>query len=174
MEKTRIRLVRPEEKHREAALAFRQEFFTHGETVIDGSELLDRTEGYDAWLESIRRNVCPDTVSPDWVLTDTYFAVDEDGQIVGIIDLRHELNDFLRDLGHCGYSVRPTARRKGYGAEMLRLLKQEARKAGMTHLQMSVMPDNTPSVKIIRGAGGVWQRSFVFAGQTADIYTIDL
>ncbi|MBQ1321703.1 MAG: GNAT family N-acetyltransferase, partial [Solobacterium sp.] len=107
-------------------------------------------------------------------LTDTYFAVDEDGQIVGIIDLRHELNDFLRDLGHCGYSVRPAARRKGYGAEMLRLLKQEARKAGMTHLQMSVMPDNTPSVKIIRGAGGVWQRSFVFAGQTADIYTIDL
>ena len=54
------------------------------------------------------------------------------------------------------------------------MTKQEARKAGMTHLQMSVMPDNTPSVKIIRGAGGVWQRSFVFAGQTADIYTIDL
>ena len=174
MSETRIRLVRPEEKHREAALAFRQEFFTHGETVIDGSEMLDRTEDYDAWLENIRRNACAETVSPDWVRTDTYFAVDEAGQIIGIIDLRHELNDFLQDLGHCGYSVRPHARRRGYGAEMLRLLKQKAREAGMTYLQMSVMQDNTPSVKIIQGAGGVWQRRFVFAGQPADIYTITL
>ena len=40
-----------------------------------------------------------------------FFVVDND-RIVGIIDFRHTLNDFLKDLGHCGYSVRPSERRK--------------------------------------------------------------
>ena len=46
-----------------------------------------------------------------------FFAVDND-RIVGIIDFRHTLNDFLKDLGHCGYSVRPSERRKGFATEM--------------------------------------------------------
>lgn len=45
---------------------------------------------------------------------DPFFAVRKsDGRIVGIIDLRHTLNDFLKDLGNCGYSVRPSERKKG-------------------------------------------------------------
>ena len=32
------------------------------------------------------------------------------------------MNDFLKDLGHCDYSVRSSERRKGFAAEMLRQL----------------------------------------------------
>ena len=169
-----ITLVRPDAAHRQQALAFRQAFFDCGETVINGSELLDQTEDYAKWLDAVTRNADPETVSPDWVVTDTFFAEDESGRIVGIIDLRHTLNAFLCDFGHCGYSVLPSARRKGYATEMLRQITEIARAAGMTSLQLSVERDNLPSVRTIIKNGGVYERSFAFDGEQADVYRIML
>lgn len=170
----KIRLVRPTAAHREKALAFRQEFFDCGETVINGSELLDRTDDYGQWLETVTNNADAETVSPDWVVTDTFFAEDGSGRIVGIIDLRHTLNGFLTDFGHCGYSVRPSARRQGIASEMLRQLLDAARAAGMPSLQLSVERGNVPSVKTITRNGGVYERSFEFEGEPADVYRIML
>ena len=169
-----ITLVRPDAAHRQQALAFRQAFFDCGETVINGSELLDQTASYAEWLQNVTANANPETVSPDWVLTDTFFAFDAQNRIVGIIDLRHTLNAFLRDFGNCGYSVRPSERKKGYATEMLRQLLQIAAAAGMHELHLSVERDNLPSVRTIRKNGGVYERSFVFEGAEADIYRIAL
>ena len=170
----KLRLVRPDSRMQAAALDFRQEFFDCGETVINGSELLDRTGDYAVWLKNVTDNACAETVSPDWVLTDTFFALDETGRIVGIIDLRHTLNDFLRDFGNCGYSVRPSERRKGYATEMLRQILQIAADAGLPELHLSVERSNAPSVRTIKKNGGVYERSFSFAGEQADIYRIGL
>ena len=74
--------------------------------VINGSELLDKTDQYEDWLKAVAANTRIETVNANWVVTDTFFAVDEKDQIIGIIDLRHTLNDFLKNLGNCGYSVR--------------------------------------------------------------------
>ncbi len=102
------------------------------ESIINGSELLDKTESYEEWLQSVKNNENPETVNPDWVVTDTFFAVDDEDAIVGIIDLRHTLNDFLKDFGNSGYSVRPSQRQKGYATEMLRQVLDIARRAGLT------------------------------------------
>lgn len=167
-----IRLVRPEAAHAEQAIAFRQAFFDRGETVINGSELLDRTEDYADWLKAVTDNADAATVNPAWVVTDTFFAVNEAGDIVGIIDFRHTLNDFLRDFGHCGYSVRPSERRKGYATEMLRQLLSYAKEAGFDSVQLSAERSNVPSVKTITKNGGQYVRSFEFEGQQADVYRI--
>ena len=60
-----ITLVRPAAAHKQAALAFRQAFFDAGETVIHGSELLDRAENFESWLLTVTANTSPVTVSPD-------------------------------------------------------------------------------------------------------------
>ena len=167
-----IQLVRPTEELKEQALEFKQEFFDHGEFVINGSELFDKTDDYTEWCRSIDANTKEETVSPDWVVTDTFFAVDDNERIVGIIDLRQTLNDFLKDLGNCGYSVRPSERRKGIATEMLRQLLDVAKKAGMKELHLSVEKNNEPSIKTIIRNGGVYERSFDFDEEQADIYRI--
>ena len=72
-----IRLVKPTEAMKEQALEFKQEFFDNGEFVINGSELLDKIDDYREWCRTIDANTKAETVNPDWVITDTFFAVDD-------------------------------------------------------------------------------------------------
>ena len=167
-----IKLKRPIKENEAEALAFKQEFIDNGEQTINGSELLDQMDSYDEWLKSVFDNTSPETVNPSWVVTDTYFAFDENDRLVGVIDLRHELNDFLKDFGNCGYSVRPFERRKGYATEMLKLILERASQIGMGKIQLSVERSNEASVKTITKNGGKYERSFTFEGEEADVYMI--
>ena len=142
-----IRLIRPTLELKEKALEFRQEFFDNNEMIINGSELFDKTESYEEWIRSVTDNTDAKTVNPNWVVTDTFFAIDEANTVVGIIDLRHTLNDFLKDLGNCGY---------------------------LDEIHISVERNNEPSIKTIIKNGGVYERSFEFEGEQADIYRIAL
>lgn len=170
-----IILVRPTLELKEEAQAYRREHFQYGEKIIYGSELFDKTESYEEWLSAVTRNTDPKTVNENWVVTDTFFAIRKgDDKIIGIIDLRHTLNDFLKDLGNCGYSVRPSERKKGYATEMLCKLLQAAKEAGMKELHISVEKENMASIKVIRKNGGVYERSFSFENEMADVYRFAL
>lgn len=168
-------LVRPTIQMKEQALEYREEHFKNGEKVINGSELFDQIESYEEWLSSVTLNTDAETVNENWVVTDTFFALRKsDNKIIGIIDLRHTLNEFLKDFGNCGYSVRPSERKKGYATEMLCQLKEVARKAGMQELHLSVEKTNIGSIKVIQNNGGVYERSFTYENELADIYRISL
>lgn len=170
-----IILTKPTIEYKDRALAYRQEHFDCGEKIINGSELLDKTESYEEWLVTVLNNSNPDTVNPNWVLTDTFFAIDNDTQdIVGIIDFRHYLNDFLKDFGNCGYSVKPSLRKKGIATEMLRQLLIIAKESGLSELHLSVERNNISSIKSIQRNGGIFERDFEYEGNLADIYLIEL
>lgn len=169
-----IKLIRPSKKHEKEALAFKKEFFDNGENTINGSELLDQTDSYESWLQAVTNNTSKATVNPEWVLTDTYFAIDENERIVGVIDFRHELKGFLKDFGNSGYSVRPSERRKGYATQMLSLILERAKETGLKSFQLSAEKSNTPSIKTIIKNGGKYFRSFTVNNEEADVYIIDL
>lgn len=170
-----ICLVRPTMEIKEQALQYREEHFQNGEKVINGSELFDQIESYEEWLAEVNRNTSLETVNENWVVTDTFFAMRKsDNRIVGIIDLRHTLNDFLKDFGNCGYSVRPSERKNGYATEMLHQVMGVAKEAGMETLHISVEKTNAASIKVIQKNGGVWERSFTCEDELADVYQIVL
>lgn len=169
-----IKLIRPSKEHEKEALAFKKEFFDNGENTINGSELLDQTDSYESWLQAVTKNTSKATVNPEWVVTDTYFAIDENERIVGIIDFRHELKGFLKDFGNSGYSVRPSERRKGYATQMLSLILERAKETGLKSFQLSAEKSNTPSIKTIIKNGGKYSRSFTVNNEEADVYIIDL
>ncbi|NFN85953.1 hypothetical protein FDF31_03895 [Clostridium sporogenes] len=61
----------PTMQYKNQAEAFKQEFFDYGETVINGSALLDKMTYYN-WLVKTLKNSSPETVRNDWVVADTF------------------------------------------------------------------------------------------------------
>ncbi len=57
---------------------------------------------------------------------------------------------------------------------MLSQLKIVAKESGMKDLQLAVERSNEPSVKTILKNGGVYERTFEFENQPADVYRIAL
>ena len=55
---------------------------------------------------------------------------------------------------------------------MLRQILEVAKRCGMDELHLSVDRDNEPSIKTITSNGGVYDRSFEFENEMADIYRI--
>ncbi|MGI6499648.1 MAG: GNAT family N-acetyltransferase [Anaerostipes sp.] len=175
MAQEELRLTKPTLELEKEALEYRQEHFDFGERVINGSELFDKIASYDEWLVKVVANASAETVDPNWVFTDTFFVVRlSDNKIIGIADLRYQLNDFLKDFGNCGYSVRPSERKKGYATEILRQICLVAKKHGLKQLQLSVERDNTASIKTIEKNGGKYSRSFTFENKEAYVYLLKL
>jgi len=161
-----IRLVFPEKDMEAAALAFRQEFFDVGEASINGSYKLDTNRyTYAEWLQILEENLSPETANPKFGVSGTWFGIDEDGAIVGIINFRHTLTEFYRNSGHIGYSVRPLQRRKGYATAMLGAVLEKAREAGLDEVKLVCRQSNIASARTIQKNGGKLLRIF---GEEAD------
>lgn len=83
------------------------------------------------------------------------FWLEDDGVLVARSSLRLRLSAALeREGGHIGYDVRPTARRRGIGTELLRLTLIEARARGIARVRITCDADNVGSRKIIERNGG--------------------
>ena len=172
-----IKLVFPGEEMKPEALLYRQEHFDACETVINGSALFDKTDSYDEWLNHIQRNSDGATVQPDWVVSSTFFGVRKsDDRIIGMIDIRHTLNDFLKAYGgHIGYAVRPSERRKGYATEMLWLALDYCRMLGIDKVMLGCYKDNAPSIRTIEKCGGVLEKEMMYTnGKPMLVYWINL
>jgi predicted acetyltransferase len=59
--------------------------------------------------------------------------------------------------GHIGYSVRPSARRRGHATEALRQAIPRARSLGLPRLLLTCLETNVASRKVIERNGGVYE-----------------
>lgn len=149
-------LVTPSKEHEADAFRFIREFIAHS-SAINGVGGLDRYEDYDEWLRKLDDDLKVPNSSEDRVPAHTYFCLRQsDGRIVGMINIRHRLNDFLlREGGHIGYSIRPTERRKGYGTQMLKLALEKCRELNLDRVLITCDKVNVASARVIINNNGV-------------------
>ena len=175
-----IELVEPQIKYAEDIWKFRKEILecdVENEDQFAGCLSLDVSKSAEEWIEmccmrSIKAN-CKQTGVD--VPSNTYFAIRKsDDKLVGVIDLRHHLNHPVLETwgGHCGYSVRPSERGKGYAKEMLRLNIKNARAMGITKLLVTCDIRNKASEKTIIANGGVFEKTIYVDGCTMKRYWI--
>jgi predicted acetyltransferase len=81
-----------------------------------------------------------------WTDGDTY---------LGRINIRHRLNEHLREVGgHIGYDIRPSARRRGHATAMLAAALLRAAGLGIEKALITCDVDNIGSRKVIERNGG--------------------
>ena len=152
----RLNLIKPTLEYKEKSWDFRNECLTESEE-IHGDGGLDKSNNFEEWLENLKKESSKDTCGEKWVPATTWLAIREsDEKIVGVIQLRHELNEFLLNRGgHIGYEVRPSERQKGYATEMLRLVLIKSKKMGLKKVLISCTKSNLASARTILKNGGV-------------------
>ena len=92
--------------------------------------------------------------------TSSYFVADETGRLVGAVSLRHYLTgEGFRSWGHIGYGIRPSERRKGYGAEALRLALEQAKVRNIRKVLIGVHEANTASRRTVEKCGGILENT---------------
>lgn len=118
-------------------------------------------EGFLQRLSNMERGI---NIPPHLVPASSFWLID-DGEYIGSLNLRHELNDDLLHFGgHIGYDIRPSKRRKGYGKEILRLGLEKARERGLLQVLVTCDETNIGSKKIIEANGGIFENAVTQEG----------
>ena len=153
-----MKLVIASEAYLDEINAYRLEMLAGGGSM-DGCGPLRRMEGRE-WLafceEARRMTTVTEQLAP---ATQFLFVREEDGKVVGMIQVRHAFNAFLeRIAGHIGYSVRPSERQKGYAKAMLAAALPFCwQELGLSRVLVSCLEDNAASWRTILANGGVYE-----------------
>jgi predicted acetyltransferase len=92
---------------------------------------------------------------PEGWVPSTFLIAEVAGNLVGRVSIRHELNEFLTDVGgHIGYAVRPLYRGRGLATEILRQALVIARAEGVNEVLVTCDEGNIASARVIEKLGG--------------------
>ena len=171
----KIILVKPDLSYADEIIKYKEESLAES-PIINGSAGLDRFSSIEVWLEELKKRSCEDTVPKGLVPSSTYLAVREkDNYIVGMIDIRHYLNEYLTQVGgHIGYGVRKTERNKGYAKQMLKLALEKCKELKIKKVLITCDEDNIASEKVILSANAKLEDIRNVDGENKKRFWIDL
>ena len=177
-----IILIEPTMEYADEIWAFRQEVIDFDEGHNDrfaGCFKLEASASAEEWI-----NVCNKLTSADTcnevgagVPSHQYILVrEEDKKVLGIFDIREHINHPILSVwgGHCGYTVRPSERGKGYATKMLELGVKKAKELGIPRILVTCDTINIPSEKTIIANGGVYEKTIEVEGNPIKRYWIDV
>lgn len=169
-----LELKRPTIDMEKEYFDFINEWKEYGQDIVPYSaRLLDMD--YKSWLENTYRYEKEETCLKDFVPAHTYFLVNENKRILGAINIRHRLNDYLLNYGgHIGYGIRPTERRRGYASIMLKLALPISKELGIKKALITCDKTNLGSAKTIMKNGGILENEVTEDGEITQRYWVTL
>jgi predicted acetyltransferase len=156
-------LITPDPRLKQSFLAAMAEFADEGRTGdrsgigTDLEQWTGRWETEDGFAAYVAERVAErDGIPrPGWVHCTNLWWVDGE-EYVGRMSIRHELNDWLRELGgHIGYDVRRSRRGEGHATAMLAAALPIAHDLGVDPALLTCDDDNVASRIVIERNGGV-------------------
>lgn len=155
---TEFVLVKPSSDYAEQISLYRREFLDIGDSM-DGCGSLRYMENPYDFIEKCKAYEHHETLPEGRVIATQFMYIREaDKRIVGMIQVRHYLNEYLSKFGgHIGYSVRPTERLQGYAKNMLAAVLPYCKEIGLESVLITCNEDNTGSEKTILANGGVYE-----------------
>ena len=171
----KIILVKPDLSYADEIIKYKEESLKES-PLINGSAGLDRFSSIEIWFEELKKRSCEDTVPKGLVPSSTYLGVREkDNYIVGMIDIRHYLNEYLTQVGgNIGYGVRKTERNKGYAKQMLKLALEKCKELKIKKVLITCDEDNIASEKVILSANAKLEDIRNVDGENKKRFWIDL
>ena len=147
-------LTIPNEDHQNEAIDFIQEFLDYKSYLAGTAGLHHYINNYKGWLNKLENDLNIYEIND--VPRTTNFAIREsDNRIIGIINIRHKLNDwYLLKGGHIGFAVRPTERQKGYGSKIISLGLKRCKELGIKKVLVVCDKENIGSSKAIINNNG--------------------
>lgn len=154
------KLVYPNSRHQQMVNDYIQETVAHGETYVNGDGGAHQAKNYDQWLKKEKQNHLGVNLDENKVPGTTYLYI-ENKKIVGMINIRHCLNDFLlMKGGHIGYSVLPSQRKKGYATAMLKEAIEICKRWDIYPILITCDKENMASRKTIEKCGGKLENEY--------------
>ena len=171
----KIILVKPDLSYADEIIKYKEESLKES-PLINGSAGLNRFSSIEDWLQELKKRSSKDTVPKGLVPSSTYLAVREkDNYIVGMIDIRHYLNEYLTQVGgNIGYGVRKTERNKGYAKQMLKLALEKCKELKIKKVLITCDEDNIASEKVILSANAKLEDIRNVDGENKKRFWIDL
>ena len=171
----KVILVKPDLSYADEIIKYKEESLKEN-PLINGAAGLDNFSSIKDWLEELKKKSSQETVPEGLVPSSTYLAVREkDNYIVGMIDIRHYLNEFLKQFGgNIGYSVRKNERNKGYAKQMLKLALEKCKDLKMKKVLITCDEDNIASEKVILSANAKFEDIRSIDGKNKKRFWIDL
>lgn len=149
-----LKLILPTKKYAEQILRYKQDALKSN-SGFEGTGSL-RTEGVETWLYNCRQHRQGKNLAPGRVVSTQYICVRKsDDKLVGMLQIRHELTEFLLNFGgHIGDSIAVGERGKGYGKQIIKLGLEKCKKLGMNRVLITCKETNIASRKCILANGG--------------------
>ena len=165
-----MKLVKPSLEYKNNFIEATKEFEENGENVYLHDSKFDGD--FDKLLLKIKERKEGKNLPADRVPQTELWLVEND-KFIGWTKIRHRLNEnLLLQGGHIGYSIRPSARNKGYGTKILELTLAEAKSMGIDKVLITCDDDNIGSAKIIEKNGGTLENTIENEGKLKRRYWI--
>ena len=171
----KIILVKPNLSYADEIIKYKEESLKES-PLINGSAGLNRFSSIEDWLEELKKRSSDATVPEGLVPSSTYLGIREkDNYIVGMINIRHYLNEYLTQIGgNIGYSVRKTERNKGYAKQMLKLALEKCKELKIKKVLITCDKDNIASEKVILSANARFEDIRCIDGENIKRFWIEL